>query len=218
MKTKVLVSSFLTIALCLCLIAGSTFALFEDEAEVNIAITAGNLDVTATIKDGVVQTKSANDATYSNELEFDNGGKVVVDEATQTIAISGMTPGDAIKFDVKVLNKSNVKAHYKVGWRSNAPTDPNVNDLVDTLQVKVLVNGQTLTTSGQETSYINIDPVTGEAVQLTVFTVEVVFPDLVDDPDNNIDNDDYQGAVADMYFFVEAIQGHEQTTTVTPAP
>ena len=51
MKSKVLVSSILTIALCLSLIAGSTFALFTDSAKNDIAVTSGTVDIDATIVD-----------------------------------------------------------------------------------------------------------------------------------------------------------------------
>ena len=49
MKKKVLLSSILTIALCLSLIGGSTFALFTNQAEVGVVITAGEIDMTADI-------------------------------------------------------------------------------------------------------------------------------------------------------------------------
>ena len=41
MKKNRILSSIITIALCLSLIAGSTFALFTSTDEVDIAITAG---------------------------------------------------------------------------------------------------------------------------------------------------------------------------------
>ena len=61
MKKKVLLSAVVTIALCLCLIAGSTFALFTSKSETNIAVTAGNVDVTASVKDFMLYSVEAND-------------------------------------------------------------------------------------------------------------------------------------------------------------
>ena len=49
MKKKIMLSSILTIVLCACLIAGSTFALFTDIADTSIAITSGNVKLTATV-------------------------------------------------------------------------------------------------------------------------------------------------------------------------
>ena len=52
MKTKILLVSILTILLCISVIAGSTYALFAQEAQVNIAVTAGQLDITRIITEG----------------------------------------------------------------------------------------------------------------------------------------------------------------------
>ena len=49
MKKKILLSSILTIALCLSLIAGSTFALFTSESKVNIAVTSGKVEMLANV-------------------------------------------------------------------------------------------------------------------------------------------------------------------------
>ena len=48
MKNKIIVSSILTIALCLSMIAGYTFALFTSESQVNVAVTSGEVKVVAT--------------------------------------------------------------------------------------------------------------------------------------------------------------------------
>ena len=60
MKKKILLSSIVTIALCLCMIAGSTFALFTDDATNNVAVTSGTVDITATLGD--LQLYSIKDA------------------------------------------------------------------------------------------------------------------------------------------------------------
>lgn len=53
MKKNIILSSVLTILLCVSLIAGSTFALFTSESSVNIAVTAGNVEVVATIDENL---------------------------------------------------------------------------------------------------------------------------------------------------------------------
>ena len=40
MKKKVLLTSIMTIAICFCVIAGSTFALFTDSSSLGIEVTA----------------------------------------------------------------------------------------------------------------------------------------------------------------------------------
>jgi predicted ribosomally synthesized peptide with SipW-like signal peptide len=47
-RTKSLLAAFCTMALCGCLIAGSTYALFTDTANVDISVTSGKVDVVAT--------------------------------------------------------------------------------------------------------------------------------------------------------------------------
>ena len=43
MKRRILVMSFLTIALCFSLIFGATYALFTSESKVNISVTSGKV-------------------------------------------------------------------------------------------------------------------------------------------------------------------------------
>lgn len=78
MKKKILLSSVLTIALCFCLIAGSTYALFTSETEVNIAVTAGKVQISATIND-TLQVKSL-DTEFHEAKVFSNGGTVAINE------------------------------------------------------------------------------------------------------------------------------------------
>lgn len=79
MKKRVLLVSVLTIALCISVIAGSTYALFVDDTKVNITVTAGDLDVVASIENGKLLTHSTGDtAEFSREGSFANGGMAVI--------------------------------------------------------------------------------------------------------------------------------------------
>ena len=51
MKKKVLLSSIVTIALCLCLIAGSTYALFTSQSQTDISVKAAKVEMTASLTD-----------------------------------------------------------------------------------------------------------------------------------------------------------------------
>ena len=225
MKKRVLLSSVLTIALCLCLIAGSTFALFEKKAEVNIVATAGKLDVTATIEDGKVFTQSEGDTVeFGRTGGFENGGSAIVTDDNH-IVVSGMTPGDALKFNVDVTNKSNIKTEYRVVWNSVAPADAATTDLASALKVQVFVGSEELGMSDKVSEYYEAaaaaDAVNGEVV--TTFTVIVTFPnDAGNDnlpPEQQIpDNDTYQGAVANLNFIVEAVQGNHDASSTTTTP
>ena len=105
MKKKVILSSILTIAICLCLIAGSTFALFTSKTETDVAITAATVKLTATIDE--------NSLVYDSVLA---GG--VLDQSNVEIngnvfEVMYMVPGDYFTFDILIKNESNVTVDYR---------------------------------------------------------------------------------------------------------
>lgn len=119
MKKKVLLSSFLTIALCFSLIAGSTFALFTSQSEVNIAVTAGKVEMVANIEDFKLYSVEANEnGTVVDENggkyeyvertdgKFINGGTAVLNGSV--ITLDNITPGDKISFGIDGINNSDV--------------------------------------------------------------------------------------------------------------
>lgn len=111
MKKKALLSSILTIALCLSLIAGSTFALFTSESKVNVAVTSGKVDVVATIEN--LQTYSMGNATEENGV-FENNGTAFFKNNNSALVLDKVTPGDKATFSVKIVNNSNVAASYRI--------------------------------------------------------------------------------------------------------
>ncbi len=117
MNKKIILSSILSLVLCISLIAGGTFALFTSESKTNISVTSGKVDVKATFAiDSVYSPMEINtDATISDDANgadistntFKNGGTVAVDGADVTI--TNMTPGDKVIFAVTITNNSNVE-------------------------------------------------------------------------------------------------------------
>ena len=127
MKKKVLLSSILTIALSLCLIAGSTFALFTDSSNFNIAVTAGDVEIEAyaTIN-SVYSAKKADAAddeylvdengnTYTHELQasgnFLNGGTATLNG--NNLEIVRLTPGDRVDIDINITNKIDLRNQFE---------------------------------------------------------------------------------------------------------
>ena len=118
-KRNALVSAVLAIALCLSVIAGATFALFTSKSSVNIAITSGNVEVTATAtelkvylpkavsEDGIADATDASDG----ESTFANGGTATLDG--NTVTLKNMTPGDKASFKITVKNESTVAVKYR---------------------------------------------------------------------------------------------------------
>lgn len=119
MKKKALLSSVLTILLCLSLIAGSTFALFTDEAKTNVAVTSGKVDVVATVENIQLYSPKTigengtilDNTNIANGNVFANGGTVSVNE--NTVTLDKIVPGDYVTFDIVVENKSNVSIQYR---------------------------------------------------------------------------------------------------------
>lgn len=102
MKKKVIISSVLTIALCLSLIAGSTLALFTSESNVNVAVTSGTVKVTATAE---------------NEQKGSTLGANVPETQINTIenvvTMTNIVAGDYFEFDLRITNESNVTVKFR---------------------------------------------------------------------------------------------------------
>lgn len=123
MKKKVLLSSIMTIAICLCLIVGSTFALFTDTAKVNIAVTAGEVEMVAGIAitklesvkgdvNGAIVDENGNAYSYEEvSSNFTNGGTAEV--VGSVLTLEKITPGDKVTLEISGANNSNVAIQYR---------------------------------------------------------------------------------------------------------
>ncbi|MDD7158568.1 MAG: right-handed parallel beta-helix repeat-containing protein [Firmicutes bacterium] len=137
LKSKTFLGAVMSIALCVSLIAGATFAIFTSDANVNIAIGTATVKVTAEIGElttysGVEITGSENDrieGTATNGT-FTNGGTAKVDG--NTVKIDRMTPGDKVTFPVTVTNHSNVTVKYRMRF-----SYANDNGLFNQLDMKI---------------------------------------------------------------------------------
>lgn len=197
MKKKILISSIATIALCLCLVAGSTFALFTETTTVNIAVTAGDLDVEAAIVADSLKGHSLNGtfpATGSALVSFENGGSAKFEN--NELKINKMTPGDAVSFDVTVKNTGDVAAMYTVAYAFDAVTAGTAEEaLKNALEITVKTNGNEFT--GADT-YATL----GAPESETTFTVTVTFPN----GDPAVDNACQGAEDLGITFTVEAVQ------------
>ena len=119
-KRNVIVSAFMVIALCMSIVAGATFALFTSNSSVNIAITSGNVEVTATASDLTVYSPTsvnedgivnADNAVDENGGRFVNGGTATL--TGSELKLDNMTPGDKATFKITVKNKSTVAIKYR---------------------------------------------------------------------------------------------------------
>ncbi len=199
MKKKVLLSAIATIALCLCLIAGSTYALFTSNSEVNISVQAGKVEMTASITDfqlysveakagGSQVDEKGNTYEYKPVDEFLNGGTAAFNGAV--LEINRLTPGDKVTFNVAGANTSDVTIQYRYviecleGYR-----------LMDGLIVTV--NGTTYESLGSYTSvYSKLEP--GSNIAPVEISIELPI-----DAGN-----EYQEQLTKIRVVVEAVQGN----------
>ena len=206
MKKKVLMTSILTIALCLTLIVGSTYALFTSGNDVNVAITAGKLEVVATIED--LATRSLQDTanTFPGTGAFYNGGyaQLVTGTDSKKLEIAYMTPGDGVKFNINVANSSNVALKYRVNATSTSTTPV---DLADALVITAKVNGTTYTLNKDNavfnSGWILVEAPNHVGAAITDIEVIVMFPNGQPADDNQ-----FQGANTSFTFTVEAVQAN----------
>ena len=118
MKNKIIISSILTIAMCLSMIAGSTFALFTSNSEVNVTIGSAKVDIDV----------EASDLVYKSTLgETLGNAKLDGNEITLT----NLVPGDYVTFTLTVTNNSTVAVNYRA--LINVVTD---NGLYEALEIK----------------------------------------------------------------------------------
>ena len=125
MKRKALLSSILTIVLCVSIIAGSTFALFTSQTELNIAVTSGEVDVLANFEDLTLYSVVPDEVNgtevdefgalyrYEQQSEkFLNSGTATINGSVLTL--ERITPGDKVSFKVNVDNGSNVAIAHRL--------------------------------------------------------------------------------------------------------
>ena len=183
---KVLFSSILTIALCLSLIAGSTFALFTDEQEYTIEATAAKVDFVATIDDQILYSR---DIAQTNT--FANGGTAVF--TGNTLTLTNITPGDKVVFDIELENKSNVDIKYYLNWTATGDlmsgTTPLVISAVDSVDGVVSNLGDADYTAWA-----------ANAPKERTLTVTVELPEVA--------GNEYQEDTATINFTVFAVQGN----------
>ena len=204
MKKKIILSSMLVIVLCLCVVVGSTFALFTDSKKVNIAATAADLDVSAAINKTNVGYKSLGETEFTKKVNltagekvvFANGGTAKFDGSGKLI-LDKITPGDAVSFTVTVTNESNVAVKYTAKTDRIVVKDREGNTMSGKmLSVKVFYDGDK-TFEGQNEYAVLQAP--GSGAKTATFTVVVEF-------ENADNNNDYQGCTAEIDFIVEIVQ------------
>lgn len=113
MNTKRLISSILTIVLCVSMIAGSTFALFTSKDSVDVSVKAAKVNITANVENIALSSMGVASADGKT---FANGGTAEYDPESGKFTLTSVAPGDKVTFDIKVTNNSDIAIQYRVKW------------------------------------------------------------------------------------------------------
>ena len=186
MKRKTILSTIVSIMLCLSLISGATFALFTSESEVNIAVTAGKVQLTAAVDGDSLKT-------WSNEIEMANGafalgGNAEIDGAN--LKINKMVPLDKVTFNIDIENKSTTTVQYRLLYQATG-------ELMPALKVSATIGGE-------ETVLLKNGKTTWEFLaageQLDPIVVTVYFPNGDDSTTDVNEDNQYKNKTAKHLF------------------
>jgi hypothetical protein len=213
MKKKALLYSTATIVLCLCLIAGSTFALFTGRGIVNIAVTAAKVEMTADITNlalasvrpaTVDEVRAAAEGQTLTIVEDEFGGKYVYADrkdgtfanggtanfADAVLTLNRITPGDKVSFNVVGDNTSDIVIQYRY--------------VIECVEGKELMRGLNISVEGVTyealASYTSGWKTLTPGTDITPVSVVVEFPVTA--------GSEFKGLSTSIKITVEAIQGN----------
>lgn len=213
MKRKIIISSVLAILVCLCIIAGATFALFTSKSTISISVNSATVNVVATIDEDSLKTWSlydTHDDAHDQQGDFELGGSATINTEKTGIDVVKMTPGDALQFVIKLDNTSDVLTKYRVRFTTeDVDTTDSVN-LMDAFVWSVTTKDASgadvnLTADADNaTDWISLAALTaGHDVTVKIEIPENIVVDGVD-----VDDNLYQRKNVNIAVIVEAVQGN----------
>ena len=191
-KKNSIISSFVTIAMCASLVAGGTYALFTSESVVNIAVTSATVNVVASIDETSVATKKLYDTDYTQGA--DNMYEGVATFGEKGLTLEKFVPGDGIKFNIVVENKSTVSVKYRT-----IISCANDGGLFDGLKVNI----------GEDDNAYDGERHVTDWDMLAVGTGEMTVPVSIELPESV--GNAYQTKTCTISYVVEAVQGNAYT-------
>lgn len=186
MKKNVIISSVLVIALCLSVIAGSTFALFTSESTVNASVSSGKVSVVATVDTLILGSTLGENLPETSATYYPD---------TNVITVEKFVPGDYVTFNINVSNESDVTVNYRT--KISVVDD---NGLWDGLEVTI---GDTVYDGAAKISSWST---------LLPGSADIVVPVKVALPEDS--GNEYQNKTCSFAYTVEAIQGNFDVTTI----
>jgi len=186
MKKKALLSAIITIALCLSIISGSTFALFTSESKVDVSVGAANVEVVAVAKDFQL-TSSLEGNLAETKAQFD--------ETKNTVTLENAVPGDSVTFNLVITNKSTVTISYRTVIKMVS------NDGLWS-GLKISIDGTEYGGATKRSDWAKLAP--GSA--------DIVVPVVITLPEEA--GNEYIAKSCTFAYTVEAVQGNVKTTNI----
>lgn len=116
---KTLITSIITIILCISLISGSTYAIFTSDDAADISVKGANVEVSASVNEASLKIYSKgieqSETDENGKLLFENKGSASFD-GNSNLILDRIAPGDKATFTIDVENKSNIIIMYRVHW------------------------------------------------------------------------------------------------------
>ena len=201
MKNKIILSSILTIMLCLSLIAGSTFAIFQAESNINISVNSGKLDITAVTSDLKAysrdEVRTVDTVDGKSVAAFANGGTATLEGGRLDLSL--ITPGDRVTFLITVDVESTIAMKHNVSWTIAGDLAPYLTTSITRMEVQddgsLVPSNSTVTTDGWELW-------TGAEAETIVYLVEVGM-------DYTVGNE-AQNKSASIEFIFQAVQANAE--------
>ena len=198
-RKSIIAGAILSIMLCVSIVAGATFALFETKDEINVSVGSANVKITATIGD--LETYSY-DATENAQIRtvasgtFTAGGTATVG-ANGSLVLDRIAAGDKVTFNLNVKNESNIKTK----WRTVVKC-LNGRELYDGLAITL--GGETKTVTAYED--LDIAPEGGETKTVAV-SIELPYEA----------GNEFLNKNCELVVRAEAVQANAAITEVTEA-
>lgn len=192
MKKRIILTSVLSIAMCLSLIVGATMAFFGSESKANISVTGANVNVVASIDPATGFTTYSNGKTseelgYPNGV-FENGGTASID-AEGMLVLNAISAGDSVKVRVDIYNDSNIRIQYRA--RVVCEEGEEFLDLFE-IENDIRHMAWQIAEIGNELK--------DEIVEVTIGLPE------------NVNLEDFEGQTIKFAIVVEAVQANAETT------
>lgn len=195
---KSILGSVMAIALCLCLIAGSTYAIFTSNTQVDMTIQSATVSVVSEIVDNSLKLYSRNILQTNPADKFANLGEAELN--SNELLLTNITPGDKATFQIKVTNESNVNIKYRVTW---------------TVENTALTQGSyPLTAAASENGTAVATGTSGWTEWLITDSAEKTIDVVIELPIEA--GNEYQNKSTSVLFFVEAVQGNAEDLYVAP--